>query len=140
MLRLNRLLLILLICISGILCTSCAMSNQKDIENILDSKQEIQPLELVNSTGVVNQGCLTVSGEIKNISEYNITKVDIVAIIYDSNQNEIAKLSDVCNDLLLPNDTYRFKIVSLKKDSASYSLQITPTIEDTSLVVLDIFK
>lgn len=107
-------------------------------ENTFNSTQGIEVIEVLNTNGVNNQGCLMVSGDIKNVSEYNVTNVEIIAIFYDNKKNEVAKATEVCENVLLPNNTYHFNISCLKKEGSSYDIQVVPTIEEKPKNFLDI--
>lgn len=134
----NKLIKCILFIILLIVDIKICIANHEDYYSRDTNFEETQVIELLNSSGMNNQGCLIVSGDIKNISEYNVTQVKIVVISYNDAYDEIAKSTDICEKVLRPNDTYHFSVSCLKKDGSSYNIQIIPTIEEKSKNLFDV--
>lgn len=81
-------------------------------------------LEIVDSKGVNNQGVLTVTGEVKNISDKNISKVIVSITFYNDSHEELATQKAISEDILLPDGTYKFKVNCLKKEASSYEVNV----------------
>lgn len=88
------------------------------------SDESVELVEVINTNGVNNQGILTVTGDVKNISEQNIKKIVITVTFYDNAMNELTKGKDVSEDILLPDDTYHFKVNCIKKDAEKYDIYV----------------
>ncbi len=100
----------------------------------------IQVLEIYNDKGVNNQGCLMVSGDVKNVSTYTLSQVEIVVTFYDDSDNTVATSKDVCNETLTPDDSYHFKVNCLKKQGSKYSVEAIPTLQEKPTLFDYIFK
>ncbi len=110
-----------LICSIGIMLfgTSCEMDSPTYQE-----ENENYGLEIINTKGVNAQGVLTVSGDVKNVSNENVKKLIIIVTFYNSSQEELTTVQDISEDILLPDETYHFNINCLKKEASIYDIEV----------------
>lgn len=86
-----------------------------------DSSEDIV---ISNTTGINNQGVLTVTGDVTNSSQQNVNKLVVTVTFYDASGNELSKGKDTYEDILLPDETYHFKVNCIKKDAQSYDVNV----------------
>jgi hypothetical protein len=96
---------------------------QEEQSSDTDTVENYDGLEISNTKGIDNQGVLIVSGDITNVGEYNVKKLVITAIFYDSSNEVVATQTDTYENIMFPKDSYHFKINCLKKGASSYSLE-----------------
>ncbi len=113
------LLTTLLCIIMTISLTSCDMYTSTD-----SNEPDTESLEISNTKGINNQGVLTVTGDVTNVSDQNIKRMVITVTFYDSSSNEISKQKDTYENILLPDETYHFKVNCIKKDAQSYDVYV----------------
>jgi hypothetical protein len=88
------------------------------------NEPDTESLEISNTKGINNQGVLTVTGDVTNVSDQNIKRMVITVTFYDSSSNEISKQKDTYENILLPDETYHFKVNCIKKDAQSYDVYV----------------
>ncbi|MGN1411999.1 MAG: FxLYD domain-containing protein [Oscillospiraceae bacterium] len=88
-------------------------------------------LKLIERNGIVNQGCSIINGKVLNTSNFEVSQIEVVVTLFNSSQKEIAKTKEVYDVNLSPNDTYKFTISCMKKDSASYDIQVSGKLKET---------
>jgi hypothetical protein len=117
----KALLTILLLCITPISLTSCDMPTTNDTS---ETETDTDGLLISNTQGINNQGILTVTGDVTNNSNVNIKKLIITVTFYDDSNNELSQSKDTYENILLPNETYHFKVNCIKKDAKNYDVYV----------------
>lgn len=121
LLKVSRVVVSIVCCICIMLFgTSCGTFN----DNTTQQDDEVYGLEILNDKGVNAQGVLTVTGDIKNVSQQNVKTLVITVTFYNSSKEELTTVTDTSEDILLPDETYHFKVNCLKKDASIYDIEV----------------
>lgn len=121
--KISKVAISILLSISIIMIfTSCGSFN--DSTSNQEDTSTTKGLEISNTQGVNAQGVLTVTGDIKNISDQNFKSLVISVIFYNSSKEELTTVVDTSEDILLPDETYHFKVNCLKKDASIYDVEV----------------